>query len=262
MVALWPSARPKATPAPTGIPIHVAGATLKPSGRMTTLTMLLANDATSSASIDDADIRDADGRRIGTERRWPAGDIAAGSTLAVDIAVPYVCDTHSPQHVPVTLHVSISSPLHPGGLWELIYPVDPWTWQAFEHFQSGVCDSAAQGAVKIGGVSVAGVQREAHSVTLVTEISVKEPLTLDAVFTTNPALRVSSDPQPPLTVPAGGWQALVTTWQVPDCAAMAGRWGDEQALVLAYEGPVGGTSLTVALPGDVVQEVEAVGCGE
>ena len=256
-VAVWPSSGSKPAPAP--LRIHLAGATLKPSGRITTLTLLLANDATSSASVDEADIQDADGRRLGTDRRWPAGDIPAGSTLAVDIAVPYVCDTHSPQRVPVRLHVSVSSPLLPSAPRELSYPVDPATWQEFEHFQAGVCDSAPS-AVEVGPVSIAGAQPANHSVRILTAISVGEPLTLDGVFALNPAFQVTADPQAPYTVPATGWQPIATTWRVPDCASMTGHWDARQALVLAYEGPTGGTSLIVPLPPNVVSQLAAIAC--
>ncbi|NUR58607.1 MAG: hypothetical protein HOV87_07945 [Catenulispora sp.] len=256
-IALWPSAGSKQAPAP--LRIRVAGTTLAPSGRITTLTMILANDATSSASVDEADIRDADGHRIGDDRRWPAGDIPAGSTLSLDIAVPYTCDTHLQQHMPVTLHVSVASAPRTDPPRELTYPVDPRTWQEFEHFQSGVCSSAAS-KVEVGPVSITDLEPATHSIKVRTDVSVHEPLTLDDITATNEAVQVTADPRPPLTLPATGWQPITTTWRVPDCASMAGHWGDRQELVFAYEGPLGGTSLTVPLPDDVVAQFAATAC--
>lgn len=259
-IALWPSAGSKPTPSPSPTRIRVAAADLAPSGRITTLTLLLANDAPSPASIDAAEIRDADGRLIGSDRQWPAGDIPPGSTLAIDIPVPYACDTHIPQRLPVALHVSVSSPVHPDAPQSLSYPLDTPTWQKFERYQSGICDAAASAAVRIGAISVAGTNSETHALKVLVPISVGEPLMIDRISASNQALRVTADPPSPLTLPATGWQTIATTWHVTDCASMADRWNQTQSLMLAYEGPTGGTSLVIPLPADVVSQLSAAAC--
>lgn len=257
-VALWPTAGSKPAPAP--LRIRLAGAELAPAGRITTLTLVLANDASSVASVGEAEIRDADGRRIGSDRSWPAGDIPAGSTLAVDIPVPYVCDTHLPPRLPVALHVSVTTPHVAGPPRDLSYQVDAQTWQKFEDYQSGICDSGASAAVKVGTISVAGTDRASHSVKILTQLSVAEPLTVDRISAANQAFQVTADPEPPLILPAGGWQAVTTTWQVPDCRSAADQWTRKQALLLAYEGPTGGTSVSIDLPPDVVAQLAATTC--
>jgi hypothetical protein len=257
-ITLWPTAGSKPAPAP--VQIRVAGTALTPSGRITTLTLVLANDAQSSASVGRAEIQDADGRHIGSDRLWPAGDIPAGSTLAVDIPVPYACDTHIPQRLPIALHVSVSSPLDPGAAKDLAYPLDAQTWQRFEHYQSGICDSGDSAAVKIGAISVVGTDPATHSVQILTPVSVAEPLTVDGIFAAYQAFRVTADPEPPLTLPASGWQPITTTWQVRDCRTMADQGTKKQVLLLAYEGPTGGTSVAISLPENVVAQLAATAC--
>jgi hypothetical protein len=257
-IALWPTTKSKPSPSPTRI--RVAAAVLAPSGRITTLTLVLANDAPSPASIGEAEIEDADGRLIASDRQWPAGDIPPGSTLAVDIPVPYACDTHIPQHLPIALHVSVSSPQQPNPPQNLSYPLDTPTWQEFEHYQSGICNSAANAAVSVGPVSVSGIDPATHSVKILTRISVNEPLMIDRISTINQAFRITTDPAAPLTLPATGWQSITTTWQVTDCKSMADQWDTTQALILAYEGPTGGSFLSIPLPEDVVTQLSATAC--
>lgn len=255
---LWPS--PKSKPAPVDVRIRVAGAALAPSGRIATLTLVLANDAAAAASVGDAEVQDADGHRIGSDRQWPAGDIPPGSTLAVDIPVPYVCDTHLPQRLPIALHVSVSSPLDPGVLRNLSYPLDPQAWQEFERYQSGVCDAGDSASVTVGAISVAGTDPATRSIRILVPVSVGEPLTVDGIHPANQAFRVTADPAPPLTLPAGGWQAIATTWRVPDCGLAADQWDKHQSLLLTYEGPTGGTSVRIPVPAAVVAQLSATAC--
>ncbi|NUP51286.1 MAG: hypothetical protein HOW97_28835 [Catenulispora sp.] len=256
--ALWPS--PKSKPAPADVRIRVAGAALAPSGRIATLTLVLANDAAAAASVGDAEVQDADGHRIGADRQWPAGDIPPGSTLSVDIPVPYVCDTHLPQRLPIALHVSVSSPLDSGTPRNLSYPLDPQAWEKFERYQSGVCDAGGPAAVTIGAIAVAGTDPTARSVRILVPVSVGAPLTVDGIHPANQAFRVAADPAPPLSLPSSGWQVIATTWQVPDCARAADQWDKHQSLLLTYEGPTGGTSVTIPVPAAVVAQLRATAC--
>ncbi|WP_344671992.1 hypothetical protein [Catenulispora yoronensis] len=258
-VTLWPASGPRAAkPAPADI--RVAGTSLVPAGRVTTLTLVLANDTPSSASIGEAVLQDADGRRIGSNRRWPAGEIASGSTLAINIPVPYYCDTHISQRLPIALHVSVSSPLDPGRSRTLSYPLDAQVWQQFTNYQAGVCDATSAIGLMTGQVSVVGTNPGTRSVKVVTPVWTDVPLTVDGLFSANPALWTTDDPQPPLVLPAGGWQPLVTDWHVSDCGAMSGQWDKAQSVVLAYEGPTGGTSLVIPLPAGVVAQLSATAC--
>ncbi|NUR28975.1 MAG: hypothetical protein HOV83_24555, partial [Catenulispora sp.] len=251
---------PKSNPAPPDVRIRVAGTALAPSGRLATLTLLLANDAQSPASIGQAEIQDAGGHRLGADRLWPAGDIPAGSTLAVDISVPYACDTHIPQDPPLALHVSVSTPQNSGTPQFLSYPLDAQAWQQFERYQSGVCNTPEAAGAEMGTISVAGTDPATGSVKVQIELLVYYPLMIDGITATNPALLVTADPAPPFTLPSNGWQTIGATWQVPDCKAMADQWGKPPSLLIAYEGPTGGTTFTIAMPATLSAQLAATAC--
>jgi hypothetical protein len=261
-IAVWPSGTgPKPAP-PAAVRIRVAGTRLAPTSHDATLTLVLANDAPSSASVGEAEILDAAGRRIGAHREWPAGDIAAGSTLAVDIPVPYVCDAVIPRQIdlPVALHVSVSSALDPSALQHLSYPLDAQAWQNFEQYQSGACDSANSTTVKVGAISVAGTDPAARSIKILIPVSASRALTVYGIFATNQAFRAISDPAPPLPLPSSGPRSIAMTLKVSDCGSMAGQWDKNEFLILSYEGPAGGTSVTVSLPAPVIAQLAATAC--